>query len=560
LSNRIGIDLDNTILKYDELFYSLAIERSWIDRGCLCDKDAVKEDLAKNMQGINQKESRWRQLQAWAYGNQIERALLFEGFDGFVQQVRQFNCELFIVSHKTEFSNFDPSVPLRSNAIDTLSKRGFFKPISEGGLGFGEKDVFFASSLDEKIYKIRELNLTHFIDDLPKVIFHPEFPNKTKRILFASGSNEDQKGVLTFRTWKDIKEYFCLSNWLEKTFHSSLSSITLLPSSGNNRIYKIQMDNGENYAVKQYLSLKEDSRPRLEAEFNHLKALKKLGFQNIPQPVLKDRSWAVYSFIQGTSINVIGAVEIDKILSFITRLSDLSSKLKDFAIFPGSDSRSCLGDYIDQIEKRSNRLIMGTKTFGLEKEINHFFKQKLLPHKEFICSKFYNSIECLGWDLQRPFKAEQKIFSPSDFGFHNILRGTDCQEELYFIDFEYSGWDDPAKLMADFFHHVGQDVSWEHKWYLLEKFAAHRKQDPDFLKRWETIIDLVGLEWVLIVLNILDSNEMERKQFANPKIDPANLVKSRLTKAEQMINEMSERMKKGEKLISIPQKKRAVKH
>ena len=114
--------------------------------------------------------------------------------------------------------------------------------------------------------------------------------------------------------------------------------------------------------------------------------------------------------------------------------------------------------------------------------------------------------------------------------------------------------------MADFFHHVGQDVSWEHKWYLLEKFAAHRKQDPDFLKRWETIIDLVGLEWVLIVLNILDSNEMERKQFANPKIDPANLVKSRLTKAEQMINEMSERMKKGEKLISIPQKKRAVKH
>ena len=39
-------------------------------------------------------------------------------------------------------------------------------------------------------------------------------------------------------------------------------------------------------------------------------------------------------------------------------------------------------DYIDQIEKRSNRLILGTKTFGLEKEINHFFKQKLRKQKK----------------------------------------------------------------------------------------------------------------------------------------------------------------------------------
>ena len=150
MPNRIGIDLDNTILKYDEVFYSLAIERSWIDQGCLCDKYAVKESLAKNKDESTQKENRWRQLQAWAYGNHIGRALLFDGFNGFAQKARQFNNELFIVSHKTEFSKFDPSVPLRSNAIDTLSKRGFFKPISEGGLGFRKKDVFFTFTMSPK--------------------------------------------------------------------------------------------------------------------------------------------------------------------------------------------------------------------------------------------------------------------------------------------------------------------------------------------------------------------------------------------------------------------------
>jgi hypothetical protein len=560
LPNRIGIDLDNTILKYDEVFYSLALERSWIDPECLCDKDAVKGNLAQKVENANQNENQWRQLQAWAYGDYIGKALLFDGFSEFAQQARKFNDQLFIVSHKTEFSNYDASVPLRINAINTLNQRGFFKPVSEGGLGFNQKDVFFASSLDEKIQKIRELNLTHFIDDLPKVIFHPEFPSETRKILFASGVNREASETLVFRVWSDIEEHFNLSNGLEKVLQSSLASLQLLPSSGNNRIYKVKMKNGEYYAVKQYLRLKEDSRPRLQAEFGHLNALWELGIQNIPQPILKKGNWAVYSLIEGVSVQTIEAAEMDEVLSFISRLSDISSELRKLPVGRGSDSRACLGDYIDQIEKRYNRIAQGAKTSALEKEISEFLEQNFLPHKEFIFSKFYDSIESLGWDLRSPFKESQQMFSPSDLGFHNILASANDKSGLYFLDFEYSGWDDPAKLLADFFHHVGQDVAWEHKWYLLEQFAAYRKQDPDFFRRWETVIDLIGLEWVLIVLNVIDPNEMERKRFANPNLDPVELVKKRLIKANQMTNEMAERMKRGEERISIPPRKQVVKH
>jgi thiamine kinase-like enzyme len=560
LPNRIGIDLDNTILKYDEVFYSLAIERSWIDQECFCDKDAIKENLAKKRGDAEQGENQWRQLQAWAYGDYIGNALVFDGFYEFAQQARQCNDQLFIVSHKTEFSNYDASVPLRSNAINTLNQRGFFKPVSEGGLGFNRKDIFFASSLDEKIQKIRELNLTHFIDDLHKVIFHPEFPSETRKILFASGANKEANETLVFRVWSDIEEHFNLSSGLEKVLQSSLSSLQLLPSSGNNRIYKVKMKDGRNYAVKQYLRLKEDSRPRLQAEFGHLNALWKLGFQNIPQPILMEGNWAVYSLIEGVSVKSIELPEMDGVFSFLSRLSDVSIKLKEFPILRGSDSRACLGDYIDQIERRYNRIVQGAKTSALEKEISEFLEQKLLPHKEFIFSKFYDSIESLGWDLRSPFEESQQMFSPSDLGFHNILASANDKGGLFFLDFEYSGWDDPAKLLADFFHHVGQDVAWEHKWYLLEQFVAHRKQDPDFLRRWETVIDLIGLEWVLIVLNVIDPNEMERKRFANPNLDPVELVKNRLIKANQMINEMAERMKRGEERITIPPRKQAVKH
>ena len=213
-----------------------------------------------------------------------------------------------------------------------------------------------------------------------------------------------------------------------------------------------------------------------------------------------------------------------------------------------------------QIENRHDRIIQGAKNSKWEKTINNFMKQRFLPSKEFIFNKFYDSIESLGWDVYRPFKETEKMFCPSDFGFHNILADTHNQERLFFLDFEYSGWDDPAKLLADFFHHVGQSVSWEYKWSLLEQFASHRKQDPNFIKRWETVIDLIGLEWVLIVLNVVDPNEMQRKLFANPALDPADLIKARLEKAGQMLDVMAERMRQGEKRISIPPSKQMVSH
>src|SRR6185503_11886129 len=46
----------------------------------------------------------------------------------------------------------------------------------------------------------------------------------------------------------------------------------------------------------------------------------------------------------------------------------------------------------------------------------------------------------------------QPRLSPSDFGYHNAVLADD--ETVRFFDFEYAGWDDPAKLVCDFFNQV----------------------------------------------------------------------------------------------------------
>ena len=54
----------------------------------------------------------------------------------------------------------------------------------------------------------------------------------------------------------------------------------------------------------------------------------------------------------------------------------------------------------------------------------------------------------------------RRSLSPSDFGFHNALLEADGR--LTFVDFEYFGWDDPVKIVADVMLHPGMGLSADH--------------------------------------------------------------------------------------------------
>jgi thiamine kinase-like enzyme len=52
-------------------------------------------------------------------------------------------------------------------------------------------------------------------------------------------------------------------------------------------------------------------------------------------------------------------------------------------------------------------------------------------------------------EIEKELDPGDRRLSPSDFGFHNIIVISDWM--LKFIHFEYAGWDDPAKMVCDFF-------------------------------------------------------------------------------------------------------------
>jgi len=94
---------------------------------------------------------------------------------------------------------------------------------------------------------------------------------------------------------------------------------------------------------------------------------------------------------------------------------------------------------------------------------------------------------------------DRRTLSPSDFGFHNAIRRQDGS--LAFVDFEYFGWDDPAKTVVDFLLHPGMTLPETLKKRFAGRFLRAFAFVPGLAARARLVYPLFGLKWCLILLN-----------------------------------------------------------
>jgi hypothetical protein len=98
-----------------------------------------------------------------------------------------------------------------------------------------------------------------------------------------------------------------------------------------------------------------------------------------------------------------------------------------------------------------------------------------------------------------PIAAAARTLSPSDFGFHNAIRRPGG--ELAFVDFEYFGWDDPAKTIADYLLHPGMALADELKRRFADQAKAVFADVPELAVRVRLVYPWFGLKWALILMN-----------------------------------------------------------
>ena len=93
-----------------------------------------------------------------------------------------------------------------------------------------------------------------------------------------------------------------------------------------------------------------------------------------------------------------------------------------------------------------------------------------------------------------------KLFklSPSDFGFHNALL---VDKKIFWLDFEYFGWDDPAKTISDFLLHPAMNLKEKQKMVFEKEMLQQFMDSKLMLDRYLLLLPIFGIKWCLILLN-----------------------------------------------------------
>ncbi len=520
---RIGLDLDHTILEYLPLARRLAIEKDWLQESVGEEKQSIKQGLIRVAGSPEEGEIRWQKIQALIFGERIHEARLFKGFEEFIRQARKQGCEVFIVSHKTTTSNIDPTVNLREYALDTLARRKFFMSMADGGLGFRRGEIFFESTRTEKVQKIKSLQPHVFIDDLPSVPEHPNFPESTWPILFG---RENHPNIPQCSDYHQITALNLPGLW---SANEKLTKWSTIKRGGNNLILCLEFQSGARRVLKTYFENALDDRPRLDCEWKFLKMLQRHQPGSSPAPLKRLQSGLLMEYIEGQP-----PTRAD-FLPFLIKLDETGHKLGREGISSAAHARLHLNDFRKHADRRLADLESACSKAGDNHEAAEFLKNQFKPAYHKALCRFESFCQKKNLDPETPLPLELHFPSPSDFGLHNCLR--DHLGNLIILDFEYAGWDDPVKLLCDYLRHVGNNQPINQRMKTIKGFINHRKQDAGLEARLLAVCDLVGLEWILIVLNVLTRGERMRKEFAGSQQLGRELINTRLQTARRLLAE-----------------------
>lgn len=192
----IGIDFDNTIIDYSDLFYEAGLSLGVLPENTGCNKKAIREYLI----GIGQ-EDNWIRIQGLVYGEHIRNANVMAGFLQFSYLCYQKGWKIFIVSHKTRDSILGEKFNLHTSAFSWLEKNGIYG----SGIRGAVNGVFFEATRSEKVSRINQLGCEIMIDDLANVLLHPELRKMITKILYdPTGNSTPDPGYVTAGSWDQI--------------------------------------------------------------------------------------------------------------------------------------------------------------------------------------------------------------------------------------------------------------------------------------------------------------------------------------------------------------------
>lgn len=310
-----------------------------------------------------------------------------------------------------------------------------------------------------------------------------------------------------------------------------LDALAIVPfaASGNNRVFAVTAG-GCRYAAKVYFRHPSDNRDRLHAEFSFLSCANRAGITCVPAPVACDpaRGIGVYEFIDGRKLSAteIDADCVEQAVEFIVRLNRAPTHAEARNLPDASEACFSIAAHFSMVDQRIDRLDQISSDDPVEREARDFsaaLKVRWSQLKSLILK------EAAAAGIDPDMVLAERCLSPSDFGFHNALATR--ERGICFIDFEYAGWDDPAKLVGDFFSHPAIPVDIAYLERFVTAVSVYAARPAEVVARAHILFPVFQVKWCCIILNEFLPESAKRRQFADPGTDLAARKRGQLKKA-----------------------------
>jgi hypothetical protein len=318
---------------------------------------------------------------------------------------------------------------------------------------------------------------------------------------------------------------------------------SLVPLTGgkNNQVFRVDLSD-QSLVLKAYYQHPGDLRDRLGAEYAFSTFAWGHGVRSLPQPLACDAEhrMALYEFIPGRKLTPaeVTPQRVAEAADFFRQLNGLARQPETARLPAGSEACFCLADHLACLAKRSERLGRIEPVSPIDREAAEFVAGDLAPLCAAVLETTREKARGAGLAIEAELPAAERCLSPSDFGFHNALR-VDAGS-LKFLDFEYAGWDDPAKTVCDFFCQPELPAPRS----CLDDFAAavtaalpHPQRHR---QRIELLLPVYQLKWCCIMLNDFLPAGNQRRQFAGGEGQELERKARQLAKAREAASLIAE--------------------
>jgi Phosphotransferase enzyme family len=327
---------------------------------------------------------------------------------------------------------------------------------------------------------------------------------------------------------------------LRRNGFSSGFSMKRLPGGANNRVFLVELDNRKIIA-KHYFIHSGDQRDRLASEYSFGRFCWTNGIKLVPEPLGFDSTthWALFEFIDGHTVTEERVTEhaVKEAAEFFNAVNHFRQTSEAASLPLASEAFFSISDHQKGIAKRFDQLTQIAGSAPIDREAQTFIKDELHDLWKEIELTLVQEAKKADFSMEAVLPSTERCISPSDFGFHNAIY--ELSRKFRFFDFEYAGWDDPAKMICDFFCQPKVPVRIEHFNFFVSK-ACSEFPEPDVIRRRARfLLPLYQFKWCCILLNEFLPVSRERRTFSSEASDFTERKSQQLAKAREWIKKIS---------------------